>query len=184
MMIYIISAITDFLDGYFARKWNAFTKLGQILDPISDKVLAFGVLASALYKGNYYLLFLLPFELVISLVCGISRYKGLEPYAERVGKVKTAILFPTVILGLLMMYVPYLEILFFLFLIVSIRLECQAMIAYINQYRRKKKLYQKNKQVESALEKSKELSVNHKQNVLQEFFHYLFVSIKLEKNGE
>lgn len=184
IIIYIVSAITDFLDGYFARKWNAFTELGQVLDPISDKVLALGVLASALYKGNYYLLVLLPFEIVISIVCGISKYKGYNPYAERVGKIKTALLFPTVILGLLMMYVPVFQFLFYFFLLVSVRLEWQAMISYINQYHRKKSLYQEKRQIESALEKSKELSVNHKQNVLEELFYYLLVNIKLEKKGE
>jgi cardiolipin synthase (CMP-forming) len=37
--IYIIAAITDFFDGYLARKWQQQSSLGKMLDPIADKVL-------------------------------------------------------------------------------------------------------------------------------------------------
>jgi cardiolipin synthase (CMP-forming) len=42
--IYIIAAITDFLDGYLARKWQQQSALGRMLDPIADKVLVAVVL--------------------------------------------------------------------------------------------------------------------------------------------
>ncbi len=37
--IYVIAAITDFFDGYLARKWQQQSALGKMLDPIADKVL-------------------------------------------------------------------------------------------------------------------------------------------------
>jgi len=37
--IYILAAITDFFDGYLARKWQQQSALGRMLDPIADKVL-------------------------------------------------------------------------------------------------------------------------------------------------
>jgi cardiolipin synthase (CMP-forming) len=37
--IYITAAITDFFDGYLARKWQQQSALGKMLDPIADKVL-------------------------------------------------------------------------------------------------------------------------------------------------
>ena len=37
--IYIVAAITDFLDGYLARLWQQQSALGRMLDPIADKVL-------------------------------------------------------------------------------------------------------------------------------------------------
>ena len=38
LIFYIYGAISDFLDGYFARKFNAYSKLGKYLDAISDKL--------------------------------------------------------------------------------------------------------------------------------------------------
>ena len=42
--IYVAATITDFLDGYIARKYNLITNLGKVLDPLSDKMFTFAVL--------------------------------------------------------------------------------------------------------------------------------------------
>ncbi len=39
LFLFVIAAITDFFDGYIARKWHLTSSLGRMLDPIADKVL-------------------------------------------------------------------------------------------------------------------------------------------------
>src|SRR5687768_8024612 len=42
LVLFLIAASTDWLDGYFARKYNLVTTLGRILDPFADKVIICG----------------------------------------------------------------------------------------------------------------------------------------------
>src|SRR3954468_10956345 len=39
LAIFLVAAVTDFFDGFFARRRNQMTKLGALLDPIADKLL-------------------------------------------------------------------------------------------------------------------------------------------------
>lgn len=38
-LLFFLAGLTDYLDGYLARKYNATSQLGEILDPIADKML-------------------------------------------------------------------------------------------------------------------------------------------------
>lgn len=42
IVLFVIAATTDFMDGYLARKWNAESMFGRIMDPFCDKVLVLG----------------------------------------------------------------------------------------------------------------------------------------------
>jgi CDP-diacylglycerol--glycerol-3-phosphate 3-phosphatidyltransferase len=44
LILFFIAGITDYFDGFLARKYNAVSKLGEILDPIADKILILFVL--------------------------------------------------------------------------------------------------------------------------------------------
>ena len=50
--IFVIAASTDWIDGYLARRWNATTRWGAILDPIADKILVTGAVLGVLTSGS------------------------------------------------------------------------------------------------------------------------------------
>lgn len=51
LIVLAISAFSDCIDGYIARRWNQVSKLGQILDPIADRLLIiFSTIALAIAK--------------------------------------------------------------------------------------------------------------------------------------
>lgn len=49
IVLFLIAAITDLLDGYLARKWKQETKLGACLDPLADKLLIITCYAALVY---------------------------------------------------------------------------------------------------------------------------------------
>jgi cardiolipin synthase len=52
ILILMAAGITDFLDGYLARKLNQMTKLGKVLDPVADRLYIFSTLLALSVTGN------------------------------------------------------------------------------------------------------------------------------------
>lgn len=81
-VIFVVAASSDWIDGFLARRWNATTRWGAILDPIADKVLVTGAILGVLAWGA------LP---QIAIPCGLILFREFAVSALRetvAGKVK------------------------------------------------------------------------------------------------
>ena len=51
--LFIVTSLTDMLDGKIARKYNLITNFGKLMDPLADKFMVFGAMLSILYRFDY-----------------------------------------------------------------------------------------------------------------------------------
>ena len=56
LLLFFLAGVTDYFDGYLARKYNAVSQLGEILDPIADKILILFVLFGLAINLSSYLI--------------------------------------------------------------------------------------------------------------------------------
>lgn len=92
-ILFIIASLTDFLDGYLARKNNQVTDLGKMLDAIADKVLVNPILIILAFKG--FLPVIVPViyitrDIVVDAIKMQAASKGKVQAAIKSGKYKTA----------------------------------------------------------------------------------------------
>jgi CDP-diacylglycerol--glycerol-3-phosphate 3-phosphatidyltransferase len=91
-IFFIVASITDFFDGYYARKLNIISDLGKILDPIADKILVIGLFTVFVYKGlvsPWALILIVARELWITGMRMFALRRGQVLAAKSFGKQKT-----------------------------------------------------------------------------------------------
>lgn len=137
----VLAMITDFLDGYLARRYKKISRIGTTVDPIADKVFVLCALAAMLQEGR-----LMPWEAltmlsrdfsVLAFGCYLSFKGTLAEYQFRSiwsGKIMTTLQF-FVLMGLIF-DMPIPSFIFFLFILIG----CSALI----------ELYLERKKVTSA----------------------------------
>ena len=92
LVAFTIACITDFYDGYIARKYNLITDLGKLLDPIADKILvltAFIAFVEMRLIPTWMVVIIILRELLITGVRLIYLGKGRVMAASTAGKHKT-----------------------------------------------------------------------------------------------
>ena len=103
------AAITDWLDGWLARKWQVVTVLGKFLDPLADKLIVMAALIMLIPHGRvpaWAVFLILARELVVTGLRSIASSEGIVISASDLGKYKT-IFQMTAIPGLLLHYDYY-----------------------------------------------------------------------------
>lgn len=91
IVVFLIASITDYFDGWIARRHHLESSLGRILDPAADKILVLGALTSFSAWGLFSHWWLLPFYLREAGVtfCRVSwLLEGQAIGAEKAGKIK------------------------------------------------------------------------------------------------
>lgn len=84
LLLFILAAITDFVDGWIARKYNIVTNFGKFLDPVADKLLVLSTMIMLTWFG------LLPAWLVVSVLFRELAVDGLRLVAVEQGRVIAA----------------------------------------------------------------------------------------------
>jgi len=107
-LIFVIASITDFFDGFIARKWNQMTKLGAILDPLADKMLMLAGFLGLIYLGRadvFAVFLILSREFFITGLRVVAVSEGKEIASTMAGKVKTVV--QMIAIGFLIMNWPF-----------------------------------------------------------------------------
>lgn len=90
-VIFGLAAFTDWLDGYLARWGQQVTQLGQMMDPLADKLLITAALVSLVQMGvveTWMVAIILGRELAITVLRSLAYTKGVTLAASPLGKVK------------------------------------------------------------------------------------------------
>jgi CDP-diacylglycerol--glycerol-3-phosphate 3-phosphatidyltransferase len=138
--LFLLASLTDFFDGYLARRNQSVSNLGKILDPLADKLLILSalVMLAAMDRMDepevpaWLVAAVVARETAVTILRGIALSEGIVMEAEELGKYKF-ILQSFAVFGLLVHY-PYLGIDFFAigmyFLAVSIVIAVWSAVNY------------------------------------------------------
>ena len=89
--VFTFAALTDWLDGYLARKFDSETVLGQLMDPLADKILVTAALIMLIPLGlipAWVCLLIISREIVITGLRGLAASTGKVVAAGQLGKIK------------------------------------------------------------------------------------------------
>lgn len=91
--VFLIAALTDFLDGYIARKYGLVTTLGRIMDPFADKIIVCGAFVFLLGKAGsgvtaWMVIIVIGREMFVTSLRGFLEQHGMDFSATLSGKLK------------------------------------------------------------------------------------------------
>jgi CDP-diacylglycerol---glycerol-3-phosphate 3-phosphatidyltransferase len=106
LVVFLVATLTDYLDGFLARRWQLITDFGKLMDPLVDKILtaaAFILLIPLDAFPAWVVITIVAREFLITGLRTLANQKGIVLPAERLGKHKTAWQMLTIIYFLLLL---------------------------------------------------------------------------------
>jgi CDP-diacylglycerol--glycerol-3-phosphate 3-phosphatidyltransferase len=92
--VFALAALTDGLDGYFARSRDAVTTFGKLMDPVADKLLIAAALVSLVSLDRlaaWVAMVIIAREFAVTVMRAIAAERGIVISASWMGKVKTVL---------------------------------------------------------------------------------------------
>jgi len=135
IIIFLVAAITDFFDGYIARKLKIKTYFGQLIDPLADKIFIISILYFFYMKNNinkyffYFILFKELFLILISSILLILKIKKHKIISKKSGKI--AMFFSSIYVLLLIINLQYKIYYLNFFLVIVFILSIITMVDYL-----------------------------------------------------
>jgi CDP-diacylglycerol--glycerol-3-phosphate 3-phosphatidyltransferase len=108
LLLYLLAAGGDFVDGYLARTRGQVSMLGKFLDPLADKLIVTAILVFMVQQGRvpaWLVVVLIARDLTINGLRGIAAAEGMVIAASDGGKIKTAL--QLVAIGMLLIHFRY-----------------------------------------------------------------------------
>lgn len=131
--VFIIASLTDFLDGYLARKMNLVTVFGKFIDPLADKLIVMAallILNDAGVLPVWITVVILSREFIVTGIRLVAVGDGKVIAASNLGKYKTASTMIGLILMLLAPVIPVFEVIGFWTIVVGMALTVISGIDY------------------------------------------------------
>ena len=115
--IFVLASITDWLDGYLARKNNLVTNFGKFMDPLADKLLVTGALLCLMERdivAFWVVMLIIAREFIVSGLRLVAVTKGIVIAAGKLGKLKTVLQLIAVTAAILLPWKLLIDILIYL----------------------------------------------------------------------
>ena len=134
LVLFVVASLTDFLDGYIARKYNLITNFGKFMDPLADKILTISGMICLIELGripSWIVVIIVAREFIISGFRLIATEHGIVIAANYWGKWKTT--FQMIMIILMIMNLPALQMVTTIVMWVALVLTIVSLVTYITQ---------------------------------------------------
>lgn len=137
-LLFVIASVTDFFDGYIARSLDQITIVGQILDPLADKMLTLAAFLGLMMSGAasaWAIYIIIVRELFITGLRTLSLSEGIDISASFAGKVKTVA--QMIAIGFLLMHWSFGTALLWIAVLLTLYSGIEYLIGFSKAYKGK-----------------------------------------------